>query len=249
MSASNYVLHNISIGSVSGTYGITSAPTLTTNTVTQAFHQDLNAQFEGDPYNPHAYPCESVTRATYTNYLTTKINSFLAAGGATKTTNVTDATGGSEAAAFNFSGGNGIVYATLLPVSINDVNWLQFDAARYTGTPVTKLRVRIRPSGSSAILWERHIEVTTVYGTYREFKFPVFLAQSAANFIVEFTSINGDDIALGRVRFYGSREPVAVGRTYVEQFNLSELPTSSAGLAVGSVWVDTGAGNVLKVVT
>lgn len=31
--------------------------------------------------------------------------------------------------------------------------------------------------------------------------------------------------------------------------NLSELPTSATGLAVGDVWVDTSAGNVLKVVT
>jgi hypothetical protein len=30
--------------------------------------------------------------------------------------------------------------------------------------------------------------------------------------------------------------------------SISALPTSSAGLRVGDVWVDTGAGNVLKVV-
>ena len=29
---------------------------------------------------------------------------------------------------------------------------------------------------------------------------------------------------------------------------LSDLPTSAAGLPSGSVWVDTGAGNVLKIV-
>lgn len=29
---------------------------------------------------------------------------------------------------------------------------------------------------------------------------------------------------------------------------LTQLPTSAAGLPSGSVWVDTGAGNVLKVV-
>ena len=28
--------------------------------------------------------------------------------------------------------------------------------------------------------------------------------------------------------------------------NLSELPTSSAGLRSGDIWVDTGSGNVLK---
>lgn len=31
--------------------------------------------------------------------------------------------------------------------------------------------------------------------------------------------------------------------------NLTELPTSAAGLRVGDVWVDTAASNVLKVVT
>ena len=29
---------------------------------------------------------------------------------------------------------------------------------------------------------------------------------------------------------------------------LSDLPTSATGLAPGTVWVDTGAGNVLKIV-
>lgn len=31
--------------------------------------------------------------------------------------------------------------------------------------------------------------------------------------------------------------------------NLSNLPTSATGLSPGDVWVDTSAGNVLKVVT
>lgn len=30
--------------------------------------------------------------------------------------------------------------------------------------------------------------------------------------------------------------------------NLSKLPTSAAGLRSGDVWVDSGAGNVLKIV-
>lgn len=30
--------------------------------------------------------------------------------------------------------------------------------------------------------------------------------------------------------------------------NLTKLPTSAAGLRSGDVWVDTGAGNVLKII-
>lgn len=38
------------------------------------------------------------------------------------------------------------------------------------------------------------------------------------------------------------------GLLYGSTLNLTELPTSSAGLRSGDVWVDTGASNVLKIV-
>ena len=39
-----------------------------------------------------------------------------------------------------------------------------------------------------------------------------------------------------------------VGPLVGSRLNLLQLPTSAAGLRVGDVWVDTGAGNVLKIV-
>lgn len=36
------------------------------------------------------------------------------------------------------------------------------------------------------------------------------------------------------------------GHVQGSTMNLSQLPTSSAGLRSGDIWVDTGAGNVLK---
>ena len=36
------------------------------------------------------------------------------------------------------------------------------------------------------------------------------------------------------------------GHVQATTLNLSNLPTSSAGLRAGDIWVDTGAGNVLK---
>jgi len=38
------------------------------------------------------------------------------------------------------------------------------------------------------------------------------------------------------------------GRALHTRIKLTDLPTSSAGLVSGEVWVDTGAGNVLKIV-
>ena len=38
------------------------------------------------------------------------------------------------------------------------------------------------------------------------------------------------------------------GPLQVETLNISNLPTSTVGLKSGDIWVDTGAGNVLKVV-
>ncbi len=37
--------------------------------------------------------------------------------------------------------------------------------------------------------------------------------------------------------------------TFKGRINAASLPTSSTGLAVGDIWVDTTAGNVLKIVT
>jgi hypothetical protein len=39
-----------------------------------------------------------------------------------------------------------------------------------------------------------------------------------------------------------------VGPLVGSTLNLSQLPTSATGLRAGDVWVDTGAGNVLKIV-
>lgn len=38
------------------------------------------------------------------------------------------------------------------------------------------------------------------------------------------------------------------GPIYGSTLNVTQLPTSATGLPSGAVWVDTGAGNVLKVV-
>ncbi len=38
------------------------------------------------------------------------------------------------------------------------------------------------------------------------------------------------------------------GHVQATTLTLTELPTSAAGLSSGSIWVDTGAGNVLKIV-
>lgn len=38
------------------------------------------------------------------------------------------------------------------------------------------------------------------------------------------------------------------GPVVAATLRITQLPTSATGLPVGSVWVDTGAGNVLKVV-
>lgn len=54
--------------------------------------------------------------------------------------------------------------------------------------------------------------------------------------------------AYGRELQQWARRMNTPGPLVATTIQLTNLPTSSAGLAPGSVWVDAGAGNVLRVV-
>jgi hypothetical protein len=236
--------YRLSIGRITGEFSINTVPIPVSNNTLQKLVQDSEGVFENDATNHAAYPVTGANRVGYTELWTTRIGAFGAAGGATKTGDIADATGGAEAAEFNFAAGAGLVlgYTAVAPTP-GEPSWLQLDLKRAASSPVTVVKVRLRLDGNGAILWTRFINVPT---EWRAFKFPVFFRSSAANQIIEFTSGSGENIQIGRVRCYHSREPIITSYATFDQLNLSALPTSSAGLPAGAIWVDAAAANVLK---
>ena len=240
----DYTQHNFYVGRIGSLIGVTSASIPISNNTLQKMVFDPNAQFEGDSTNIMNYPGVGVDRSGYSQILTTRIGSFSLNGGATKTSNVTAADGSTEAALFNLPTNSNIsaYVASAGAISVGTPTWIQCDLKQGASTPATVVKLLILPDSGGTIMWQRYINVPAGWQT---FKFPVFFRNAASNLSISFQPVSGQNVQIGRVRCYNSRNPVSIGVANLEQLNLSSLPTSSAGLSSGTVWNNGGVLNIV----
>lgn len=232
----------IVLSGVTGAAGINTQTIPLSNQVVQRAVSDRLGLLEPDSANIASYPVCGANRVGYTQLLSTRITSFFTGGAASKVGNITDATGGSEAAEYSLP--SGLVYAYLSSPTIGEPTWIQIDLKASATTPLTLVVLRLRYDSNGSIAFQRFIRVPS---NWRSYKFPLYFVNNGSNIICEITNgASGSLVQIGRVRIYHSREPIVTNYATFEQLNLSALPTSSAGLPAGSLWVDTAAGNVIK---
>lgn len=223
---------------------ITSTGTYVTNAVGAGFLLDPTAQYEFDPTNYHSHmggiDCGNVVM------LATSLTTALTGNNGSTSVATTDITGGSDAATWTFPVSSNATLAILgSNISVGQPTWLEFDVSRGGASPLSQMLVQI--TNGTNVYYQRYLSITASQSA--KFRFPIYFRDNTSTYyFVVFTPIapTSGTAIIGRTRVYQGREPIAIGRTRIEQFNLSSLPTSASGLASGSIWVDTSAGNVLK---
>jgi hypothetical protein len=227
----DYSIGQVFIGNFYANDGFLTKGLAISNQILALVFSDRGGSFEGIGSTPRVHGSDSLARVAYYDLISTRIGSFLAAGGATKTTDITDATGGTEAATFNFSGGTGLVYGYMSTTTAGELCWLQFDACLPAATPpVTYLRVRVRKTNNGPILRQFIVAPGYDWQTYR---FPIQFLDSATDSFLEITSVSGDNINLGRVRLYQSRMPISVGIATVDKLKIAAASVTTAAPVAG----------------
>lgn len=222
---------------------LTSGPILFTNVGYYGYIDDPRQMMEGDSRNPKMYMGGGQSQAGYVQLLSTRINSF-SLSAASKLGNIIDATGGSEAAEFSFNGAASQVYSTLAVAPTDgQCTWLECDLLAGAASPLSVIKLVIEDVGvSGKFYFERILNIPS---TWQSFAFPLSIT-GAETVQVSFWSLDAGHLKIGRARYYQSRERQAIGASTFEQLNMSNLPTSSAGLPSGWLWVDGASGNVIK---
>jgi hypothetical protein len=223
---------------------ITSPGIYATNAIGAGAVLDPTSQYEFDATNYHSQmggiDCGNLV------ILATSLTTALTGNGGATSVAATDITGGSDAATWTFTVGSNVTLPiTGSSITVGQPTWLEFDISRGTSSPLSQMLVQI--TDGTNLYYQRYIAIAVAQAA--KFRFPIYFRDNAAAFyFVTFLPVTptSGTAKIGRTRVYQSREPIAIGRTRFEQFNLSALPTSAAGLAAGSIWVDTSAGNVLK---
>lgn len=212
---------------------------------------DPNGIYEFDAGNFHCWTGGGQDYCGYVQILSSAVSGMLFAGGAVLLGPATDASGGTDAALYSLPDKNtALVYnsLTIANITVGAPAWVEFDLQQGPANPLTVCEVVIEHDGGGGLQFERWVNVPP-NGVWQRFRFPVILRENATLESLVFLNPyigTTKQIYIGRVRVYHAREPIAFGRSTFEHINASLLPTSSAGLNAGSVWVDTSAGNVLK---
>jgi hypothetical protein len=242
----NYIdTNNQFINNYSAGQSIVTYPVQVSNGVWSGVVVDPTCQYETYSTNFHSY-VGGIDAANFVRLASSALVAPSGNAGATKVS-TTDSTGGSDAYIWTFPVGSLVT----LPIpgasiTVGQPTWFEFDLAYNATSPITEMVVQIAET-NSILLFQRHIAVYA--GMSAQFRFPVYFRNnSATTYYATFAPVTptSGTVVIGRIRVYHGRDPMPIGRSKFEQFDLSDLPTSSAGLAAGSIWVDVAAGKVLK---
>jgi len=186
----------------------------------EVFSTDTGSEIWTQKHSPN--PLLGANRAGYYMVSNTAATSFTVGGGASKSTAITDATGGTNAATFDL--GAGIAYPVIstanMPGGSNnsgeagDPLWLHFDLKQSSADHMLKIAVSLRKTGNGSRQWSRIISVPKNWTTFR---FPVFIRDETLNMILEFTepsvaSNGGDNVDIGRFSLYSSKDCTPQGQ-------------------------------------
>ena len=165
----------------------------------------------------------------------TPVGSFTTGGVASKSANITDSTGESNAATFNLS--SGLCYPTIsssnLPGNTNgalgDPVWVHFELKQSTTDPITMASVGLRYSGNGAYIERRIIQVPV---NWTQFRFPVYILDNASNLLLEFKRFDtsGNNLDIGRSYIYSSKDPVPHGKVSFDSVDTDSIHTDSASV-------------------
>jgi len=134
---------------------------------------------------------------------------------------------------------------TIANIIVGYPTWIEFDLKSSGATPPSYLVARIASSAGNFL--KRKIIPETSWVRYR---FPFWFSRKDIAFSFQLLNDSGSTktFSVGRIRVYHAKEPMSFGRSTFEQFNMSNIPTSSTNLASGSIWRDVAGGNVIKIV-
>lgn len=234
--------NNISI-----TAGIASAPLVPTNAPGSCTYTDDAYANAGAPTNIYPHTSGANDRTGYVELFSSRVSGFPLAGGATSQGRVTDATGETDAAALtlpNFAALNCTL--PLAQINVGAPSWVEVDLRLAGATPLASLIVRIVHSAGGHSLQR----IVKPLSGWTRFRFPYkFRGKDLASTlqVINLSGASGT-IEVGRVRVYHAREPITFGRVKFDQIDGSALPTSSAGVTPGNLWVDPSSGYTLKMV-
>ncbi len=178
------------------------------------------------------------------------------AGTGMSTQSATDFVGAKEAIQGNYSTRYNNIFQPLNVVSAYQPGYIQGEAKIADDATFDSAVYLIDYAASTA--------ETTIYnqfpiqlrkGVWTSFCFPVMFVSGNANHCVVYkpntqdTTSYPNKVIWSRCRAYLGRTPGLVGVQRMGGLMLTEVPTSSTGLISGQIWVDTTAGNVLKIVS
>jgi len=235
---------NILIGSNYSEEGITVLPTRVCNVgFSGIMMDDPTGITEGDSTVPNNYLAMNGGRVGYVDLLTTRIRSIGLAGTAAKVGDLTDASGGADAAEFSVVN-NAELFGSLTTAPIAGLPlWIEFDLQQGSASPVTYILADVY--NGSSVYWERRCKAPA---TWQTFRFNLGLA-SSATFRFRLRGVSTGQIKVGRLRVYQSRSPVAHGVQIQDQLKFSgglgnyanDAAAATGGVQINELYRNGGA--------
>ena len=197
----------------------------------EVFSADTGTEIWTQKHSPN--PLLGINRVGYYMVSDTAVRSFTTGGGASKTADISDGTGGENAATFNLA--SGLVYPAIftgsMPGGVNndgsagDPLWLHFDLKKSASNPIGTVSVALRKNQSGARQWARFIRVPENWVTFR---FPVFIRDSSSTMLLEFKKGGGGgSLDIGRYSLYSSKDCVPQGQVTFDSVKSDTMTMSS----------------------
>lgn len=238
----NLITDNTIINQNSGNY----LPISFSNGINCGFYNDTNYSAAGLAENIYPNTSGANASADYIQLYTSRNAAITVINGSSLGA-IADATGDANQAINVSINNDGAISGgiTMASVVVGYPTWIEFDLKTSGATPASNLIAKI--TGSAGDFFLRKCVLKSTWVRYR---FPFQFSRTDIALFLQLLNNSGSTVtfSVGRIRIYHAREPISFGRSAFEQMNLAALPTSASGLTSGSLWVDAGASNVIKIV-
>lgn len=208
----------------------------------------------GDPMVHSPYPA-GVGLAT-TDITSAKLPGVSYAGTGMSIAASTDFIGGTEAVQGNFSARYNNIFQALVPQSVAQPGYIQGEIKIADDATIDSAVYLLdyTQNTSDQVVYNQ-FPLLVRKGVWTSYCFPVIFVAGASNHCLvlkpnfQDTTNFPNKVIWSRSRAFVGKTPGIVGTQKFENVMISNLPTSAAGLPVGSLWVDTtDNANVIKIV-
>lgn len=176
--------------------------------------------------------------------------------GTASVTSGVDSLGMGEAITASFTGRYGNLFQKLKPVSASEAGYMQGELKLADDSTFDRAIYFVHYSASTANTTQYYkFPLELVKGRWTSYCFPIMLVPNVDTHVIiispstQDTTSYPNKIVWSRSRVSKGRMPALLGCQRLGGLILDSVPTSSAGLPVGSVWCDVANGNVLKIVS